>query len=79
VAPNPVHTQFGWHVIQTVEHRRAPAPTFDQVHDELRQKIIQEAVQASVAKARADVTVQKFNMNGSQPRATDLAEPPPAK
>ena len=33
ISHTPVHTQFGWHVIQVLERRHAPAPTFDQAHD----------------------------------------------
>jgi hypothetical protein len=31
-----------------------------------------------VAKARAAASVEKYNLDGSQVRATDAAEPPPA-
>jgi peptidyl-prolyl cis-trans isomerase C len=75
----PVHTQFGWHVIQVIERRTDPPPSFEQASQELRQKMIQEAVQQAVAHARAQVQVQKFNLDGSAVRATDSAEPPPAK
>ena len=68
VSPEPVHTQFGWHVILLVERRRAEPPSFDQAHDELRQKMIQEGVQKAVAKARASASVEKFNLDGSQVR-----------
>jgi peptidyl-prolyl cis-trans isomerase C len=78
ISPEPVHTQFGWHVILLVERRRAPAPTFEQARDELRQEMIKEGVKKAVAQARADVTVEKFNLDGSPIRATDTAEPPPA-
>ncbi|MGC1413611.1 MAG: peptidylprolyl isomerase [Acetobacteraceae bacterium] len=78
ISPEPVHTQFGWHVILLVERRRAEPPSFEQAHDELRQKMIQEGVQKAVAKARASASVEKFNLDGSQVRPTDTAEPPPA-
>ena len=78
VSQDPVHSQFGWHVIQVVERRRADPPSFEQARDELRQKMIQEGVQKAVAKARASAAVEKFNLDGSQARATDTAEPPPA-
>ncbi len=74
----PVHSQFGWHVIQVVERRRAEPASFEQARDELRQKMIQEGVQKAVAKARAAASVEKFNLDGSQSRATDTAEPPPS-
>jgi peptidyl-prolyl cis-trans isomerase C len=78
-SPEPVHTQFGWHVIQVIERRNAAPPTFDQARDELRQKMIQQGVQKAVAKARASASIEKFNLDGSQVRATDTAEPPPNK
>ena len=78
VSPAPVHSQFGWHVIQVVERRKATPPEFAKARDELRQKMIQEGVQKAVAKARAAASVERFNLDGSQVRATDTAEPPPA-
>ena len=77
ISQTPVHTQFGWHVIQVLARRKAPPPTFEAASAELRQKMIQEDVQQIVAKARAQVTVEKFNLDGSPVRATDSAEPPP--
>jgi len=79
VSPDPVHTQFGRHVILVVERRQAEPPSFEQARDELRQKMIQEGVQKVVAKARASASVEKFNLDGSPMRATDTAQPPPAK
>jgi len=79
VTQTPVHTQFGWHVIQVLEHRTTPPPSFDETKDQLRQSMVQEAVQKEVALARAGVTVEKFNMDGSPAKATDTAEPPAAK
>lgn len=77
ITQTPVHTQFGWHVIKLEERRPAPAPTFDQSRDELRQKMIQEGVQQAVAQARSGIAVQKFNMDGTPMKATDTAQPPP--
>jgi len=78
ITPTPVKTQFGWHVIQTLGHRTATPPSFDQERDQLRQKMVQAAVQKEVAQARSAVTVETFNMDGSPLKATDKAEPPPA-
>ena len=52
ISDTPVHTQFGWHVIQVLERRKPPSPTFEQARNELRQKMIQEGVQQAVADAR---------------------------
>lgn len=79
VSATPVKTQFGWHVIQTIERRRAPAETFEQARDELRDKAIQDGIRAVVDRARAVVTVEKFNLDGSIQRATDGAMPPPSR
>jgi peptidyl-prolyl cis-trans isomerase C len=79
IASVPVKTQFGWHVIQTLEHRTAEPQSFDQVRDELRQSMVQAAVQKELAEARSAVTVERFNMDGSTLKATDTAEPPTAK
>ena len=73
----PVHTQFGWHVIQVIEHRTDAPKSYDQARDELRQTMVQAAVQKEVALARAEVKIEKFNADGSPLRATDTAEPPP--
>jgi peptidyl-prolyl cis-trans isomerase C len=75
----PVHTQFGWHVIQTLDHRAGTPPTFDQVKDQLRQQMINEEVHKVLAKAHADVPVERFNLDGTAMKATDQAVPPPAK
>ncbi len=79
VSPTPVHTQFGWHVIQVIEHRTSAPPNFDEAKDQLRQSMLQAAVQKEVAQARSQVKVETFNMDGSPTKATDTAEPPPAK
>ncbi|WP_428484746.1 peptidylprolyl isomerase [Rhodopila sp.] len=79
VSPTPVHTQFGWHVIQVLGHRDAPKPSFDEERAQLRQSMVQAAVQKEVAQARGDVKVETFKMDGSPAKATDTAEPPAAK
>jgi len=73
----PVHTRFGWHVIQVLATRREPAPTYQEARAQLRQEIVQEAVQKALEKARAEVKIERFNPDGSPVRATDAAEPPP--
>jgi peptidyl-prolyl cis-trans isomerase C len=77
ISDTPVHTQFGWHVIQVLERRHSDPPPFDQARAELRQKMIQEGIQKALAEARTKVTVEKFNLDGTTPRATDTAQPPP--
>ena len=78
VSTAPVHTQFGWHVIKVEEVKTDPAPTLEQVHDEIRTKLIQAGVKQVVDQAMAQAKVERFNLDGSPQRATDLATPPDA-
>ncbi len=77
VSDKPVHTSYGWHVIKVEERRTAPPPSYEKARDELRNQMIQEGVQKLLASARAQVKVEKFNPDGTAPRPTDSAEPPP--
>ena len=75
----PVHTQFGWHVVQTMERRNGQPPAFEAARDELRQRMINEEVRKALDRAHTTVTVERFNLDGSPLKATDQAAPPPAK
>jgi peptidyl-prolyl cis-trans isomerase C len=54
----PVQTQFGWHVIRLNETREKPAPTLDEVRDQIVEQIQRAAVEAQVTalEAAADIT-----------------------
>jgi hypothetical protein len=41
--------------------------------------MVNEEVKKVLAKARGDVTVERFNLDGTAVKATDTAVPPPAK
>jgi peptidyl-prolyl cis-trans isomerase C len=76
IADKPVHSRYGWHVIQVEAVRQAPPPSFAEVHDQLRQKMIQDAVRRAILQARTDITIEMFNPDGSPMRPTDNAQPP---
>jgi peptidyl-prolyl cis-trans isomerase C len=78
ISPTPVKTQFGYHVIQVLGRRTASPPKFDEVKDQIRQEMVQAAIQKEVENAKQGLTVERFNPDGSPVRATDTAEPPPA-
>jgi peptidyl-prolyl cis-trans isomerase C len=60
----PVKTQFGWHVILVTDKRTKPAPTFDQVKDQLEQEATQQVIAAYLAGLHKDAKVQKFGPDG---------------
>lgn len=76
VSQTPVHTRYGWHVIQVLETRVAKPKTFEQSHDEVRQQLIQEQIQKVLANARTGVKIEKFNPDGT-PAKDDAAKPDP--
>ncbi len=78
VAATPVQTRYGWHVIKLEERRTSAAPTYEAAHDELRQAMISEGITKLLAQARKDVTVVRYNQDGSAMKPTDGATPPAA-
>ena len=65
ITPKPVHTRYGWHVIQVLDTRVAPPPTFDSVKDQIRQQLLQTAVRQAVQQAVSKVSVVRYNPDGT--------------
>ncbi|MCB8877321.1 peptidylprolyl isomerase [Acidisoma silvae] len=65
ISQTPVHSQFGYHVIQVLGHRTDPAPTLADVQDKIRNQLIQDGIHKLLAQARAAVTVKEFAPDGS--------------
>jgi peptidyl-prolyl cis-trans isomerase C len=61
----PVQTQFGWHVILCEGKRTAPSPSFDTVKDQIRQKLADDAIKATLADVRGKVKIKLFNPDGT--------------
>ncbi len=78
ISQTPVHTRYGWHVIQVEGTRTAPPPTLEQATPDIRQALIQAAVQKVVEQARAAVPIEKFNPDGSVPKPPQAAPAPAA-
>lgn len=84
IAPEPVRSQFGWHVIKVEERRPAPAPSFDESKEALRQQAFEEAVGAVIERVRSAAKIERFNMDGTPvaaptpTRLPDASPPPPA-
>jgi peptidyl-prolyl cis-trans isomerase C len=55
----PVQTQFGWHVIKLVDVRNLNVPPFEQVRDNLRQRLQQQSVQKLIKDLRDKAKIEK--------------------
>ena len=58
VSQQPVRSQFGWHVIKLEERRSGTGPSFDESKEALRQALIEEEVQAVIARVRAAARIE---------------------
>lgn len=67
ISPEPVQTQFGWHVIKLNETRDKPAPALAEVADELVQKLQDNAVEAAVARLLESATVERADLSRIDP------------
>jgi peptidyl-prolyl cis-trans isomerase C len=65
IAPNPVKNEFGWHVVKVEEKRLVAPPSFSDMHDQLRQDLLAAAVQQAIADARSQLSIHRFNLDGS--------------
>ena len=65
VADKPIHNEFGWHVIKVIERRLVAPPSLSEVHDKIREELMQNAVRQVVAQARAQMTIHKWNLDGT--------------
>jgi peptidyl-prolyl cis-trans isomerase C len=54
----PVKSQYGYHVIKSVEKRKQPLPTYDQVKDQVRQLVLRDTFVDTVSKLRTDGKVE---------------------
>ncbi|HUB11497.1 MAG TPA: peptidylprolyl isomerase [Acetobacteraceae bacterium] len=66
VADQPVHNEFGWHVIKVEERRLVAPPSFSDMHDKIKNELLQEAIGAEVASARSQLTIHEWNLDGSE-------------
>jgi peptidyl-prolyl cis-trans isomerase C len=65
VGPEPVQTEFGWHVIKVIDKRRQPAPSFEESRAQIEQRLTRDLIAAHMAALRADSEVELFNIDGS--------------
>jgi peptidyl-prolyl cis-trans isomerase C len=57
--PEPVQTQYGWHVIQLEDTREKTPPPFDQVKAQLSNQVIRKKLQAHVADLKKNAKIDR--------------------
>lgn len=77
----PVHTRYGWHVIQVLDTSIAQPPKYDAVHDQIRQELLRQDAQTLASQARAQVKIVQYGPDGKPMKpipatATAPASPP---
>jgi peptidyl-prolyl cis-trans isomerase C len=58
---DPVHTQFGWHIIKVEDKRTKPTPTFDQVKGQIQTYVEHRAQAQLVDKLRSAANIERFD------------------
>lgn len=61
VAPSPVKTNNGWHVIKLDDIRPFVIPSFDQVRNNIAQELVQQRRQEAINSLLKDAKVVKGN------------------
>ena len=77
---DPVHTQFGWHIIKVEDKRTKPTPTFDQVKAQLENYVAHRAQAELVDNLRKTAKIERLDKpQRRQPDPTALNPAAPAK
>lgn len=61
----PVHSSFGYHVVQVLDKRKQQLPAFETVKAELESAVGEDLVRKIVADLRASAKIEKFNLDGT--------------
>jgi len=79
---DPVHTQFGWHIIQVEDTRTKTFPPFDQVKDQAARYVAQKAESETIAQLHGAAKIEMFDADGKPlppaAEAPTAAAPAPA-
>lgn len=68
----PVHTQFGWHVIELEDVRDSTPPSFEEVKDRIKMGLANQKLQKHIAelRAKASIDVEATPEEKSAPEST---------
>ena len=76
---DPVHTQFGWHIIKVEDKRTKPTPTFEQVKVQLENYVAHRAQAELVDNLRKTAQIERLDKPAPQPDPSTLNPAAPAK
>ena len=65
VWPEPLHNEFGWHVLKVEGKRTVAPPTYEQARDQIRQDLLVEAVRQATEDARNQLIIRRYNIDGT--------------
>ncbi len=71
---DPVHTQFGWHIIKVEGKRQTSFPPFDQVKDQLARYVVQKAQSELITELRKTAKIDRLEP-AADPKADPKADP----
>ena len=66
VADQPIHNEFGWHVVKVEERRLVAPPSYSDMRERIRNELMTEAIAKEVATARGQLTIHEWNLDGSE-------------
>ena len=74
----PIHTQFGWHIIKVEDTRTKTFPPFEQVKDQAARYVAQKAESEMIAQLHSAAKIELFDADGkplpAQPEAASDAK-----
>ena len=70
IGPDPVQTDFGWHVIKVLDKHRQPVASFEDSLPTLEQQLTRELIATHMAQLRAKAEIEIFNLDGSPVEGT---------
>ncbi|MFT5180994.1 MAG: peptidyl-prolyl cis-trans isomerase C [Alphaproteobacteria bacterium] len=65
IGPDPVKSQFGWHVIKTVDKRRQPPADLEESRARIQELLTREFITAHMSELRANAEIETFNIDGT--------------
>jgi peptidyl-prolyl cis-trans isomerase C len=76
---DPIHTQFGWHIIKVEDKRTKPTPSFDQVKVQLENYVAHRAQAQLVDNLRKSAQIERLDKPAAAPDPSTLNPAAPAK